>query len=360
MMYARICFLVASTALLLTAAVLTGCTDGVFTGEPSPNTPPEIRLSSGPVEHDTTGYQVHFYWNAWDPDGRVSHFEFAVVDGDPTGFSPADTSGLEKWTSTSLFDSIFKVSADQYLEPYGLNPLYEVYDRTHTFFLRAVDKEGMRSEVVSRSFTAWTLSPFVEINRPEGRGRTYSTVITFGWNAWDPIDNVSNLQDPDFVRYLYSALVNHDNIYDPAFNLIEDLNENPEIYEDLWSEWIPYDSHSGSGTEVILGDDEALQLNRSYVFAVQAKDEAGAVTALMRKDHNARQFVVSFKAGPLLTVSEQHIGGSQFLGTQMLTVNTQLPPGIPLRFYWEADASSYGGEISGYRYGWDVQDLNDP
>ena len=35
------------------------------------------------------------------------------------------------------------------------------------------------------------------------------------------------------------------------------------------------------------------------------------------------------------------------------------PAGLPLSFEWTADASSYGGVVVGYRYGWDVEDVDD-
>ena len=58
------------------AVVLEGCSDGVITGRIHTNQAPEVWLSSGPVENDTTSYQVHFYWSGWDPDGELAGFEF--------------------------------------------------------------------------------------------------------------------------------------------------------------------------------------------------------------------------------------------------------------------------------------------
>jgi hypothetical protein len=342
------------------AVVLAGCSDGVITGQIHTNQAPEVWLSSGPVENDTTSYQVHFYWSGWDPDGELAGFEFVVAKGDPIGFSPADTAGLDKWTKTTSFDSIFRVAADGSPRPYPPNSLYTVFDRTHTFFIRAVDLEGKRSEPATRSFTAWTLAPLVDIKAPAGASTTYSTVITFRWDGRDPIDSPSNSQSPDSVRYLYSQVVTPENIYDPSFLIIDHLNANPEFYEDRWSSWTSYTAPGDSGRSTILGDDEILQINRSYIFAVQAKDEAGAVTAIFRKNHNVKQFIVSWKTGPLLSVTEPFLGGFRFIGTNLNPQQKQLPPGVPLNFSWSADASSYGGEISGYRYGWDVQDLSDP
>jgi hypothetical protein len=346
--------------LLAAFGLLVGCSDEGFQGEPEGNKPPEIWLSSGPVEGDTTGYQVHFYWSGWDPDGEISHFEFVIVDGDPIGFHAEDTTGMDKWTQTSAHDSVFRVSADG--SPRTVDVSYTRYDKTHTFFIRAVDFEGERSEPSYRSFTAWTLAPVISINRPASSGgvKTYAQIITFGWEGRDPIDDPANTQDPESVRYFWSQVVDTDGVYDPTFDLVRDINENFWRYDDRFSPWIHWRADGDSGRVTILGDDEILELNRSHVFAVQGKDEAGAVTAIFQRDVNVRQFIVSKKAGPLLTILEPFLGGFKFLGTILAPEKIDLPPGVPLNFRWEADASDYGGEIVGYRYGWDVQDLNNP
>ncbi len=341
-------------------ALAAGCSNSVYTGFGETNKPPEVWLSSGPVEGDTTSYQVHFYWGGWDPDGEIDHFEFVVVDGDPIGFDSADTTGLEKWFVTSSYDSVIRVTANENPRPFEPNDLYTKYDKTHTFFIRGVDMQGMRSDVVSRSFTAWTLAPFVQLTHPEGTVRTYSNVITFRWEGRDPIDSPTNYQQPDSIRILWSQVVDHDGYYDPTFNIILDLNQNPEWYEPFWGPWMWYRAEGDSGTSTILGDDEILELNLSHIFAVQAKDEAGAVTAVFKKDQNVRQFLVSPKQGPLLTITEPFLGGFKFLGPNLNPVQLELPPGIELNFCWKADASSYGGEIRSFRYGWDIQQLDDP
>jgi hypothetical protein len=351
---------IAAVLVIGLVALAAGCSNTVYTGVHESNKPPEVWLSSGPVEGDTTSYQVHFYWGGWDPDGEIDHFEFIVVDGNPIGFDPADTTGLDKWFITSSYDSVIRVTADENPRDWEENDLYTKYDKTHTFFIRGVDTQGKRSDVVSRSFTAWTLAPFVQLTHPEGTVRTYSNVITFRWEGRDPIDSPSNYQQPDSVRILWSQVVNHEGIYDPTFNIILDLNQNPGWYEPLWGPWIWYRAPADSGTSTILGDDEILELNLSHIFAVQAKDEAGAVTAVFKKDQNVRQFLVSPKQGPLLTITEPFLGGFKFLGTNLNPVQVELPPGIELNFCWNADASSYGGEIKSYRYGWDIQQLDDP
>ena len=101
--------------LMVMACLLSACSEDVFIGGERENQPPTVRLTNAPPEGLTTVYQVHFYWLGHDPDGRIDHYEYTVADGDPIGFDPADTTGLDKWTGTTLTDIEFEVSADEML-----------------------------------------------------------------------------------------------------------------------------------------------------------------------------------------------------------------------------------------------------
>ena len=61
--------------------------------------------------------------------------------------------------------------------------------------------------------------------------------------------------------------------------------------------------------------------------------------------------------GILLTVSEAQLGDWMFEWDG--TVSVDVAPGTPLNFSWLADGEPHGVIITGYRYGWDVQDIND-
>lgn len=351
---------IALSAAFIVFALLLGCSENIYLGTRKENKPPEVWLSSGPVEGSTTGYRVHFYWGGWDPDGEIAYFEFVIVDGAPIGFDQQDTTGLDKWTRTSVYDSTFSVSADDSAEAVVINNnLYTRYDRTHTFFLRGVDSGGLRSEPQYRSFTAWTLAPSVVIESP-GDNAVLGRVITFTWTGRDPIDEPANTQDPESVRYIAGIVVDTNGIENRAFDIMTDFNENPWRYEDRWWAWVDYHAPGDSGKSTTIGDDEILQLNKTYFFAVQAKDEAGAVTSIFDSHANFRRFIVSEAAGPFLTVMETYLGTFRFIGMNFTPIKKDLPPGVPLNFHWKATAEDYGGRIVGYRYGWDIADVNNP
>jgi hypothetical protein len=351
---------VAVLALSIIFGLLFGCSEDVYLGTRKANIPPEVWLSSGPVEGTTTGYKVHFYWGGWDPDGEIAYFEFVIVDGSPIGFNRQDTTGLDKWTQTNAYDSTFSVTADDSSETVIINNNpYTRYDRTHTFFLRGVDAEGVRSAAQYRSFTAWTLAPTVIIESP-GDNAVLGRVITFSWTGRDPIDEPLNTQDPESVRFVSGLIIDTNGVENRSFDIMGDFNENPWRYEHMWQGWIYYNAPNDSGRSTTIGDDEILQLNKSHFFAVQAKDEAGAVTAIFDTRMNFRRFIVSESAGPFLTVTEPFLGSFRFIGRDFTPVKRDLPPGVPLNFHWIADAEEYGGRIVGYRYGWDIADVNNP
>ena len=318
---------------------------------------PTVRLTGGPPEGDTTSYKIKFSWMGNDPDGTVEHYEYAMCDGSPGGFDPADTTGLDAWTKIDCTDSTFAFSASETGEEViaGVNKKSSYCRTVHTFFIRAVDDKGMRSIAAYRSFTASTLSPFAVIKTPVnpflGREQQLPSLVRFTWEGHDPIDDPWNVQEPESIRYFLAL---------HSTNIIDNLNRNPEDFESRWCPWLPYHAPGDSGTSTVIGDDEILARGFGYIFAVQAKDEAGAVTSVFDPSQNVRIFRVFNPPGPLLSVRERNLGSYTFIGGKNRTETFRVPGGFTLDFSWTADASSYGAVISSYRYGWDIADLNDP
>lgn len=342
---------------MLAVAFAGGCSEGIFTGEMSDNQRPVVELTNGPIEGDSVQYNVHFYWLGDDPDGTIDHYEFVLVEGKPFGFNPVDTIGSDKWTRTILTDSTFVTTADEYDKTVTINQsMYAIYDKAHTFFIRAVDNRGAVSEVAYRSFTAWTLAPHIFITdpyyaNPDGGIQILSPIVNFKWYGKDPVDAPWNYQDVDSTRWMWTNY---------RSTIIQDLNANPGNYEQLWSNWRWIDAPGDSGRSTILGDDEMIPPGRSYVFVVQAKDDAGAVSAVFDVRSNVRCFMIRTPTGPMLNVREAFLGDFSFIGVNLFAESINIPPGFEINFTWTADASHYGAIVSTYRYGWDISDLDDP
>lgn len=195
-------------------------------------------------------------------------------------------------------------------------------------------------------------SVIIEYPAPVTGMARYSRVTRFRWRSGLPTP-------PDGVRYLWSTIVDTSGAYNPGFDIVADLNEHGERYEGWWSPWIPFDAPDDSGTTTIIGDDEELDSGTYYIFAVQATNRYGSVMDTFGTDSNVRLFRVQRSRGALLTIIEPLLGGFRFIGTNLNPVQRGVPTGTPLGFRWRADASSYGGEVVGYRYGWDVPDTDE-
>jgi hypothetical protein len=189
--------------------------------------------------------------------------------------------------------------------------------------------------------------PYVVIEQPAASSGTpfYSQYTIFRWR---------NGENAGHTRYFCLPVTNPLGVYDPSFDMIEDMNENPWRYEDRWTAWKPLGAPDGSGSSAVIGDDEEILPGVYYVFAVQAKNEGGTVTSIFSTNINARRFGVSSTTRPLLRLYEPTLRGASFIGTNYMPVEKEIPPGVPLAFSWMGDASSYGGEIMGFRYGWDI------
>ncbi len=180
---------------------------------------------------------------------------------------------------------------------------------------------------------------------------SYARVILFKWRA------VSEENEPARVRYLFTPVVDTSGTYNPGFDILDDLNRNPWRYQDRWSSWIPYHAPGDSGRSTIIGDDEEVELLKYHIFAVQARGEENTITREFREGFNARKFIVAQPSGPELIMMDPGLAGFKFLGEGLSPAEVEIPPGYPLNFRWQADASSYGGGIRGFRYGWDITGL---
>ncbi|MBD3423555.1 MAG: hypothetical protein GF417_03830, partial [Candidatus Latescibacteria bacterium] len=380
-------FLILIFGLLYIAGIAGGCSDDVLTGKRKGNIRPTIKITNAPLERSETNYRIHLYWDASDPDGKVRYSEYCIVSGDPYGFSPMDTTGSDKWTKTIdedtdevYHDKWFAFECDS--TSYGVDiggVDFTRSEETQTFFIRAIDWEGGVSEVAHISFNSWTLAPKTEITAPENDGlASFSTVVTFEWKAVDYIDSDQNTQPPDSIRYMVRNITDLEIPDDPLHPAWKDkpyrfmdkiMNKYPRVFNKYYekeyggSGWIEY-ATSDTGSTTKIGDDEFLDPNApaEYVFAVQAKDEAGAITTIMNQYGGANNvvcFTVSPK-NPELTITERTTGSATFIGARASkAAESEVPPGIELRFTWNANAEDYGGKISAFRYGWDVVNLDD-
>jgi hypothetical protein len=192
-------------AYLGLAALFAACSTNGTDGEFQENQPPTVWLSAGPPEGSTSSYRVQMYWGGWDPDGEIAGYEYIVTDNQTSAFNPADTVGTA-WRRVSGNSSTFTFSADEEVDTLNTTNLNAVFTRSHTFFIRAIDSQGLRSvSPAHRSFTSRTLSPDVMVQVPIRNffnPAEVPPVSTFRWIANDYVDDFLLTQEPDSVQWV--------------------------------------------------------------------------------------------------------------------------------------------------------------
>lgn len=341
-------------AVALVLSTLAACSSTQYSGKLPENQPPHVWLSAAPPEGSVDQYTVHLYWGGWDPDGKISHYEYFISDNTTGMFNPADTVGV-KWPTVFANDSTFVFSADSLAVP---NPTSQVsvFERSHTFFIRAVDDQGMHSiRPAHRSFTARTLSPEVKVKVPvrnQLNPADLPPIATYRWEATDYVNDTQSSQDPDSVQWALVSTAPHGGSYEKTIDYLRTPAAASE-----WYPWVYYKAPQDSGKFWTTPPTEF----GNYIFAIRAKDEAGAVTPVLDEINNVRRVRVTRRTtGPKFTLSSLYLG--QVVTTSCSTPITilDLPAGVPVDFTLSATADFYGGTVAGYRYGWDISDLNDP
>ena len=325
-------------ALAILAALVFGSCGGTPRGSFVPNKPPHIELTGGPRPGGTDFYSVAFQWNAWDDDGQVDHFLFTVDTVDTT------------WTRSDQHEAtlIFRT------------PVRET-DRTfsgwHTFYVKAVDRAGAESEIASRTFNATTVAPSTFAVRPARvqSGDGVSSPLSGGPTLrlqWDGTD-------PDGV--LHSKPVAYDIVRVQAegnvagnWSKARDLCTGPTAIV----ERVPGDS-----TGRIFRDLTPPAKNVFWLFWVRAIDEAGAEEQWPSRPGQWPGYFFFYFAhanvqGPAMTLSSAALGSFESQGQS--ADYTQYVFNRPITLQWEADASEYGGDVEGYRWGVDVNDTDNP
>jgi hypothetical protein len=311
-----------------------------------PNLLPELQLTAAPRPESETKYSVRLAWSAFDPDGQVKRFDYVV---DPP------TEGDTLWTATTVHELNLELPAtrpDDPLAPIGIR----VLERTaHTFSIVAVDDQGGRSPVVTRSFTARTVAPETAIDNPSPtRLQAVKTLpqVVIRWHGVD-FDGTGQTTP---VLYKYK------------FILANAIDANPEIAvnptriqgyfgADFANGFADWDSLPGDVTSFQA---RGLTPGTLYLFAIVARDEAGAYEPRFLLDSNVLQFRPTLQnLGPSITVQNEFFNRKQTTGGISLDparfVTLEIPANEAVHFTWFAQPNT-GSAIGGYRWVLDVPD----
>jgi len=361
-------FLIVAAALAFFLVQLTSCSQ--TQDHPLLNQPPDTEITHSPLDGAITGYRVELHWTGHDSDGVIDHFQWRISDNGPDGvLDVADTLGLP-WHTTVAWDSTFVVTADlDSVLPGSTEPV--LARRSHTFFVRAVDGEGVADPTPACiSFTATTWTPEIHFDPPSSfSGSTCKpagTSLAFGWKGSDPdgpegiplqcrwaLVEVSRLDPRKLAEAGLSPLPYGTCLSDADVDALNPVGFFPE---DVWSPWLDYRDETTPTPPARVDD---LPAGSTWFLAVQARDEAGAVTPDFHSGRNLLHFMVKGDTAPTVTVWDEYLHQAVFDGTHQLEA-IEVFAGETVTFHWMARTEGYLGDIAGYRYGWNVIDPEDP
>ena len=310
-----------------------------------PNQLPEVQLTAAPRPGGTSTFVVNLSWSAFDPDGQVERFIYAV---DPP------VVGDTAWSTTA--EHQLTLTLPSTVPPDPLSPAGQriVARDVHTFAIRAVDNDAGRSPVVTRSFTSTTVAPETVIDSPSpNRQLAVSTLptVTIRWHGTD-LDGVTR-KTPVLYKYKFV----------PASDVVGTLEGVPSAA--VVQQYFGQDREGGFATWDSTDTDHASYLasgltpGRAYLFAVVGRDEAGAWEPRFLLDANTLFFKPTLASlGPRITLSSAFYVNTQATGgiiTDPSKIPTiEIPPGMALPFQWSATTSS-GSGIAGYRWAVDIE-----
>jgi hypothetical protein len=341
--------------VLACATLMTACASDKIEGTAAKNQPPTIWIAAAPPEGSTSIYTVQLFWGGWDPDGEISYYEYLITDNKSQTFNPADTVGVT-WSPVVSNDSTFTFSADSLAETVP-GQLPAVFKRSHTFFIRSVDREGLRSvEPAYRSFTARTLSPDINITTPrQALGLTPSElppIATYEWVAVDYVDDMITRQDPDSVQWA----LEHVQARRQFTDTIDYLRSRSSS-----ASWYPWSLLSRARGQREVLDHAADGIRRLRVrHARQRRGRGGDAGARRTPQRAPHQSIAPHHGTASLVVTSQFVGSVVASTCDYPLTILDMVAGVGMSFTLSACADDYGGTVSGYRYGWDILDLNDP
>lgn len=310
------------------------------------NQPPTLRLTQAPTDAgDPTFYAYEIYWTAFDPDGAVAYFLYAV---DPPTQVGADTAWVR--TTENRVRVLFRSNEIDSIGPVSTAHAY------HVFVIKAVDDLGASSPVLAQGFTTYTVAPTVHFISPRSNHLfppNLPPVSVLDWAGDDP-DGQTN-RSPVQYKYRLFPEAGSD------FSFLEILLRPDSLrrrYGPSFSEW---DSFPGDTSSVVLRN---LVPGQKYIFAVVAFDEAGAYSPVFSFDHNLMYFTCTYAAreGPRLSLSNEYFSYNYDTGgydsNPALAIRIEVPANLPVRMQWHATPHE-ATIIRGYRWAVDIERLDD-
>jgi hypothetical protein len=326
-----------------------------------PNQPPTVRLTWAPIDTQSEVFYIYkLNWVGYDPDGRVTGFEYAV---DP----PRGSGGVINWrdkkrppTSTLKNEETFRFESATPESAFQQSavPRSEGF---HVFAIRAVDNGNPSafSEPVERAFYSFGVAPTVQILEPapqELLTPRVSPAVRITWTGKDFIDpNGYAFEKPLYYKYTIFKKGN------PGVNWTDWLEEPDSLRRQVAPEFAGWDSIAPEVPEVQFTN---LTTNSEYLFVVVAFGRSGAYSPIFSLRTNMLRVLVGLagELGPKITLFNSFFQYTYQTGGFSLdferAIQLQVPAEVPITFNWTAEPP-LGSIMRRYRWVLDLVALDD-
>lgn len=337
---------------------------------PHPNTPPETFITGGPVEGSRTPHHAEILWRGADTDGTVGHFDYILetYPADVTAYAQihVQVPALDdpRWVRMGQISRRTFVLPADVLRGARTDPLPLYFDRWHTFFVRAVDDQGSVDDTPdARTFQGFTEAPSVSITSPIPPHTVPALphTLVMNWSGTDPIGGAGDFQDPQAARWVLLRAT-----LDGSGQPLGFPDSLYALAESRWSAFAAWSTTAGR-TAVLRNLVPVGPAQQAFVFAVQARDDGGAITpnfdGTSAATNNYAAFVAdgTLDAGPRIPVFITHSRTDSItaLGGDNPTYTfTTSADSVAIRWS-QPDATRYGGLAREARYGWNITDVTD-
>jgi hypothetical protein len=348
-------------------ACAAGCKES---SPPAPNQLPDTFIVLAPAEGGRTPNHLAIYYRGGDLDGTIAYYQ-NILHTDPRFVSDYATVqqrlqtpevGDPRWTRVDAASLDLVVLADTL----RADPRGDIgqghFDRWHTFWVRAVDGEGgIDATPEGVSFDAYTKAPQVGLESPVVRGQTATlpSVCVMNWGGLDYVDG-GEIQQPRQARWVLRR-VQLDGGGQPL-GYPDSLYDLPDSVWSAWKNWTAADS---TGREAVVRRAVPDGQEHAYVFAIQGRDDGGAVTPQFdASTASANNYAVlkldgSLPVGPTVVVRARgdSISSWTFADSIPPLQGTALTDTLVLT--WTVQARQYGGNSRDCRYGWNITNPSD-
>ena len=340
-------------------------------GTPVPNIDPETTITGSiPREAGSTAHHVEFFWSGGDVDGVVTSWQYILEEYPRSVAQYSNIQPVEPGVNDSRWTTISRSNVKLVLvaDTLRADPAGDIgdgkFDRWHTFWVRSVDNEaGFDQTPAKVTFSAFTKAPEMWMNSPVVAAQAPMLPSSFVMN-WDGADDIGSgdFQNPMESRWVLKV-VQLDGGGQPI-GYPEALYNLPESE---WSDWVEWGAADSTGREaVFLERLPGGAFDTAFVFAVQGRDDAGAITPQFDKDtprkNNYGAFVLShtLPVGPEFRVHANldtlQLGNWDFMGSAATAI-TVFSPGGAVSVNWDVMVTrNYGANPGDYRFAWNIAD----